>query len=106
MRKLKEQNALTEPQLNCFLSPRPAEELYDLKDDPYEITNLALNSSYKEILIKLRAKMEKIRELSGDELPSYRTPDEFDRETGLPLSSRKRPRESKAEMEKLERAKN
>lgn len=35
-------------------APKPEEELYDLKKDPYELTNLAQTSSYQDTLIQLR----------------------------------------------------
>ena len=35
------------------------EELYDLEEDPYEMQNLAEEKIYKEILSKMRGKMEK-----------------------------------------------
>lgn len=101
MRRLKEAGELTQAQLACFLTPRPNEELYDMENDPYELTNLVGNLDYQESLGTLREEMKKIRRITKDSVPSLRTPDEFDRETGKANSFRKRPRPSKKEMEKI-----
>lgn len=42
-----------------FFGPRPAEELYDLGKDPYEINNLALDPAFKEQLSRHRTLLEK-----------------------------------------------
>lgn len=101
MIKLKKSGQLTEPQLVCFNATRPREELYDIIDDPYELTNLALDSEYKSALEALRSTLRDYRKATNDSLPAYRTPDEFDRITGKSNSFRKRPRPSKVEMKQL-----
>lgn len=98
MRKLRETGALNEAQLACFRQPRPEEELYDALEDPYELNNLAADPTHGETLNTLRAQLNTIREKTNDVLPERRTPDEFTRDTGLPLPVRQRPRPSKAEM--------
>ena len=45
---------------------RPAEELYDLEADPYEIENLAGSAEHQEVLRKLRGRLEEWIEESGD----------------------------------------
>jgi uncharacterized sulfatase len=45
---------------------RPAEELYDLRNDPKETRNLASDTNYVSILEKLRPELEKWRERQGD----------------------------------------
>lgn len=46
-----------------FFEPKPAEELYNLSDDPYTVHNLAADPEYKEELKRLReANREWIRE--------------------------------------------
>jgi arylsulfatase A-like enzyme len=47
-----------------FQRPRPIFELYDLQNDPYELTNLAGKPDYKAIEIALR---EKARYMDGAE---------------------------------------
>lgn len=94
----KENGNLTNPQSRCFEIPRPAEELYDIVNDPYELINLAHNSIYSDALKDMRRRMETMRTLTKDSEPTYRTPDEFDRETGKPTAARLRPRPPKSEM--------
>ncbi len=85
-------------QATCFAKPRPREELYDLKSDPYEVTNLALDPGHQKTLQRLRDRYEAWRMRTGDRFPARRTPDEFDRVTGKPTPARIRPRWSKARM--------
>jgi arylsulfatase A-like enzyme len=99
MIRLKNDGKLTTAQLNCFRSPRPVYELYDLQTDPAELKNLATDPQQQSTLQRLRAELERWAETTGDYLPSVRTPDEFDRETGEPDPSvRVRPRRSKKAM--------
>jgi len=87
--------------LACFNTPRLEEELYHIPTDPFELKNLSNDPAYKEILISLRLKLKEIRKKSNDNLHVFRTPDEFDRNTGKSNAFRKRPRPSKVEMEKI-----
>lgn len=98
MLKMQKENKLSEDQLRCFEAPRAQEELYDILSDPYELDNLANNQSYNTTLQDMRAELEKMRAMTNDYLPEKRTPDDFDRITGLPTEARIRPRPSKAEM--------
>jgi len=50
--------ALSETEARFWSDYRPAEELYDLNKDPYEINNLAHSPTYKDQLINLRRKLE------------------------------------------------
>ena len=50
-------NALSGDDAYIFMKSKPIEELYDLKNDPYEINNLALDINYKDKLEKLRKKL-------------------------------------------------
>lgn len=101
MMTLKEKGKLNEAQLACFKLPRPKEELYDILLDPFELRNLALDPQYKNKLAELRQLLIEVRKTTNDSLPQFRTPDEFNRNTGLKNSFRKRPRPSKIEMEKI-----
>ena len=56
MRKLYKEGKLNENQKPFFESTKPKEELYNLKEDPNELHNLATNAAYKDVLEKLRAK--------------------------------------------------
>jgi hypothetical protein len=92
MRRLRDSGKLTQAQMNSFEKPRPAEELYDLNNDPDELNNLASDSTHSATLAKFRAQLESWEKETGDRTPVARTADEFDRETGDPLPDRKRPR--------------
>ncbi len=91
-------DALDEHQLHCFVTPRPREELYDTENDPHELNNLVGVRSLGIKLNELRKALAEWQKETGDEIPAVRTPDDFDRNTGQPLPTRKRPRPSKAEM--------
>jgi uncharacterized sulfatase len=45
---------------------RPAEELYDLQNDPHEVHNLAGDAEYQKILKELRAKLDAWIKETGD----------------------------------------
>lgn len=90
---------LAPAQRRCLVTPRAEFELYDLGNDPFELTNLASTEEHQEILNELKGALQAQFDKTGDYLPSTRTPDEFDRITGAPDHSvRKRPRPSKKEM--------
>jgi arylsulfatase A-like enzyme len=55
MRTLKKEGKLTKEQAFFFEDYKPAEELYNLKKDPYELVNLAKNPDYSDQLLKMRA---------------------------------------------------
>lgn len=98
MQEMQKNGELSVAQQACFIQPRPKEELYDLTNDPFELRNLAGDKNHKNVLKRLRFHMDSIQQLTGDKLPSKRTPDEFDRTTGMPTKYRIRPRPSKDEM--------
>ena len=99
IRKLESENKLTPAQRRCLEKPRARFELYDLKDDPFELNNLATQKEHEKTLVEMKAALEAQFKRTNDYLPSKRTPDEFDRETGDPDHSvRQRPRASKKEM--------
>jgi arylsulfatase A-like enzyme len=89
---LRDAGKLTPEQMNCFLKPRPSEELYDVKADPHELRNLAADSRSAPVLQQMRNTLDRWAKTTGDRMPAARTPDEFDRETGKPLPNRLRPR--------------
>ena len=99
MLKLLDQDKLTLAQRNCFRTPRPRWELYDLQRDPGELKNLVAEPAYASVLAEMKAAMDEWSDRTGDYMPSRRTPDEFDRYTGQPDHSvRVRPRHSKLKM--------
>jgi uncharacterized sulfatase len=57
MRRLHAEGKLDENQARPFIAPRPVEELYDIKADPHELTNLAGDRKYAAVLKELRARL-------------------------------------------------
>ncbi|MDG1938921.1 MAG: sulfatase-like hydrolase/transferase [Pseudomonadales bacterium] len=53
-----EQNRCNEAQQR-FWQPRPAEELYDTKTDPWEVNNLASDPTYSKVLLSMRTALMK-----------------------------------------------
>ena len=51
MHQLHDDKKLNEAQDRFMSNERPAEELYHLKDDPFELNNLATNSEYSDVLV-------------------------------------------------------
>lgn len=98
MQRLLNEGKLPSIQANPFLVPRPLEELYDLKTDPFELKNLAADPAHQDTLARLRALHQQWRLRTKERIPKRRTPDEFDRVTGKPTPARIRPRWSKAQM--------
>ena len=57
--RLKDQDALTEAQSQWFRESKPSEELFDTLADPHELTNLALDTAYRDKLLELRAELDR-----------------------------------------------
>lgn len=58
MRQMKKNGELNPDQLVFFEDSKSPEELYDLKNDPYELYNLAYNIEFNEKLEEMRAKIK------------------------------------------------
>jgi arylsulfatase A-like enzyme len=82
MIKMYKVGKLNENQLDCFISPRPREELYDVIKDPYQLNNLAENTGYSIELQKMRRLLDAWIVQFNDVIPKNLTPDKFDRWTG------------------------
>ena len=91
MRQLRDQKKLNTGQLNPFLTPRPAEELYHIDGDPHNLRNLADDPAYASILTRMRGEMERWTKETADSVPALRRADEFDRETGKGLPKKSNP---------------
>ena len=85
MRKLRDAGTLTAEQMLMFRWPRPAEELYDLENDPDEFRNLADEAAYQTILQQLRRQLDKWIAETDDVPPEKRLPNKYDYETGQRL---------------------
>ncbi len=66
MRRLHAEGKLKGPQLQYFEPTKPLEELYDTKNDPHEINNLAESAEHKGTLDRLRAAHEDWRTRTRD----------------------------------------
>jgi N-sulfoglucosamine sulfohydrolase len=86
MIKMYKAGELNENQLDCFIEPRTAEELYDVVNDPYQLHNLAENPEYAEALDKMRKLLEHWIIEFDDKIRENPSPDTFDRWTGERLN--------------------
>jgi len=69
MRSLLKAKKLTDVQARIFQSKRPEEELYDLRNDPHEIRNLADDPAFNEQLLSMRGMLDSWIEETGDKGP-------------------------------------
>lgn len=90
LNKLRDEGKLTPAQADVFMVPRPAEELFDVRNDPQQLLNLASVPKYQRQLKKMRGLLQDWMLNTGDTTPEDLTPDWFDRETGEPLKIKKR----------------
>ncbi len=72
-------DSLTTPeQEDIFMKPRSEEELYNVKEDPYQFNNLAQNDEYAGELKRVRKILDKWIKETGDNIPENPTPDRED----------------------------
>lgn len=90
LRALRDSGRLTAAQANVFMTPRPYEELYDVKNDPMQLVNLASVPKYAAQLQQLRQVMQRWQEETCDTDPGDLTPDWNHRETLQPLETKGR----------------
>ncbi|HEX4128582.1 MAG TPA: sulfatase [Pirellulales bacterium] len=74
----------------CFVLPRPEQELYDTETDPNELFNLASDPSYLATLLRMDTALADWQRKTNDRLPEIRTPDKYDRKTAEPLEPKKK----------------
>ncbi|MFO0800675.1 MAG: sulfatase [Gemmataceae bacterium] len=67
----------------CFVTPRPAEELFDLDADPHELRNVVGDPRHSDVLAVHRRALDEWIMETNDRVPAARTPDRYDRRTGL-----------------------
>jgi len=82
LKALRDQGKLSAAQADVFLTPRPYEELFDCMLDPDQMSNIASNERYADVLDDLRGVMNQWINETGDDLPEKLTKDGFDTETG------------------------
>ena len=64
--QMKEKGKLNKDQMYWFRNSKPAEELYDCENDPYQFNNLADDPKYKETLIKMSKAFDEWMNSVGD----------------------------------------
>ncbi|CAN5840127.1 sulfatase [soil metagenome] len=80
----RENGELTTEQARLFEVPRPIIEFYDVKDDPYQLNNLASHDDYWQLARDYARILENWMEETNDFPPYYRTrADHTDRWTGV-----------------------
>lgn len=82
MIKMYKAGELNENHLDCFISSRTGEELYDVVNDPFQLHNLAGNQEYAVSLNEMRNLLNNWIVEFDDKIPENPTPDKFDRWTG------------------------
>jgi arylsulfatase A-like enzyme len=87
LNEVRDKGQLTPAQADIFVVPRPAEELFDVKNDPIQLLNLASVLEYQEKLKEMRQLLKDWQEKTGDSTPHDLTPDWYDRETGGALKT-------------------
>lgn len=90
MKLLYKQGKLTPGQAQFMAPIRPAEELYDLKADPHELTNLAENRKYAKALKKYRDELEKWIKTTGDMGQTPEDPEEAKRQYDAMVDAHKK----------------
>ncbi|VAW12813.1 Sulfatase [hydrothermal vent metagenome] len=85
MIRLEKSGGLDKYQLDCFITPRSTEELYDVVNDRFQFNNLAGDPDYREQLIDMRDLLNKWIVETNDSVSVNPTPDKFDRWTGRRL---------------------
>lgn len=95
MLKMHAEGGLKDSLMTFFAKPKPEEQLFDVEKDPFELRNLINDPEYASIARTMRRELQKFRKKTRDVIPAVRTPDEFDRSTGMPLPNRRMPRPGK-----------
>jgi arylsulfatase len=70
----REAGTLNDDQQDVFLQPRPADELYNVQDDPHQMHNLAADPAHAETLAELKNVLARWTEETGDSVPAEPTP--------------------------------
>jgi arylsulfatase A-like enzyme len=82
LQTLRDSGSLNAAQSDVFLAPRPEVELYNVKEDPHQMHNLAGDKGLQDTQKQLQQVLDEWREATHDSAPDIISPDTFDRETG------------------------
>jgi len=85
MLKLEAAGKLPASQRDCFIAPRPVDELYDVVADPHNMKNLAADPRYAATLQEMKTALNNWQHKTGDKPPINPTPDGFHRTKGTRL---------------------
>lgn len=85
LKNVRDAGKLNAAQADVFLTPRAYEELFDCLQDSQQLSNLASNENYGEVLVDLRGVMNQWIVETGDNIPKNLTPAWYDTETGKGL---------------------
>ena len=87
LRAFAREGKLTPAQMDPLLAPRPAEELFNVRNDPHQIENLVNDQGHRKALEHLRKVMDEWQRRTGDSVPPLGkgTPDRYDRNSGRPI---------------------
>lgn len=77
MHRLRADGKLAPKVDKLFYAQRPEEELYDLREDPWEMRNLAGDSAHQEKLAEMRSILERWIETTGDNGQAFETAEEY-----------------------------
>ena len=102
LRQLHAQGKLNEFQARIFQPTRPPEELYDLESDPHESINLANVSDHKATLEKMRGQLDQWMESSGDIGINGESPEMFESDMAVYVSSLKSRKKDPAHIKTIE----
>jgi arylsulfatase A-like enzyme len=90
LNEVRDKGQLTPAQADIFVVPRSSEELFDIKNDPLQLLNLASMPEYQQKLEEMRKLLKDWQLETGDSTPNDLTPDWYDRETGKALKIEQR----------------
>jgi len=86
--ELKNEGKINKAQNDIFLSPRPKEELFDVKKDPQQLYNLTSQPENAKVLSEMQEILKQWAEETGDTIPEKITADWYHREKWKPLEEK------------------
>lgn len=78
---LKTTGSITPVQADVFMSPRPAEELYEIGSDPDQVKNVISNTGYQNELKNFRKVLSEWMDQTGDDIPQNLTQDWYTKDS-------------------------